>query len=89
MQTIRIQPPSGVFQEWLSLITANAIIVQSAKEVNDIVNDPDDNRILGAANEGNANFIVSRDNHLLILKEWRGIKIVNPHQFRDFMRSLI
>jgi predicted nucleic acid-binding protein len=43
--------------------------------------DPDDNRILEAAVEGRADCIVTGDNHLLRLREFRGIPILTAHDF--------
>jgi len=47
----------------------------------DRCSDPDDNRVLECAAEGKANFIVTGDNHLLTIKIYRKIKIVNPSVF--------
>lgn len=46
-------------------------------EISEITNDPTDNRILECALDGNADYIVSGDNHLLKLNEFKGIKIVS------------
>lgn len=43
--------------------------------------DSDDDKFLECAVEGNANFIVSQDSHLLKLKEFRGIRILTPSAF--------
>jgi putative PIN family toxin of toxin-antitoxin system len=45
--------------------------------------DPDDDRILECALAANAEVIVSGDTHLLELKSFRGIPIMNPRQFLD------
>lgn len=45
--------------------------------------DPDDNKILEAAIEGQANFIISNDKHLTDLRMYGGIKIVTPEEFLD------
>jgi len=37
-----------------------------------------DNRVLECAKEGNAQYIISGDKHLLSLEEYKGIKIVKP-----------
>lgn len=52
------------------------------EEIND---DPDDNKFLECAVSVSANYIVSGDGHLLNLKEFRGIKIVNPAEFIKLM----
>jgi uncharacterized protein len=46
-----------------------------------IKEDPDDDKILEAASKGKADYIISGDNHLLNLKEFRNIKIVNASTF--------
>jgi predicted nucleic acid-binding protein len=46
-----------------------------------ISDDPKDDAILACAVEGRANYIVSGDEHLLKLREHRGIKILTPREF--------
>ena len=53
------------------------------KQKLEVVEDPDDNIILECAVEGNVDYIVSNDNHLLKLGEYGGIKIVRPGEFLE------
>lgn len=46
-----------------------------------VQSDPDDDRILDAAVEAQAEIIVSGDKHLLSLGLWRGIRILSPAEF--------
>lgn len=46
-----------------------------------VKDDPDDDKILAAALESNASYIVSEDRHLRDLRSWRGIKILNRDEF--------
>jgi uncharacterized protein len=50
-----------------------------------IKNDPEDNRYLEGAVEGQADFIISGDRHLTDLKVFRGIKIVDPATFLEII----
>jgi uncharacterized protein len=43
--------------------------------------DPDDNKILELAIDGNAKIIVCGDNDLLVLNPFRDIDILRPHEF--------
>lgn len=43
--------------------------------------DPKDNKFIDTAIESSADYLVSENNDLLILKEYQGIKIVNCEQF--------
>ena len=56
-------------------------LVDPREAVDDIVDDPDDNRVLEAGAEGDADLIVSGDRHLLALGSWRHIPIVKPAEF--------
>lgn len=56
-------------------------IVEPKNRFNVVEGDSDDDKFLECAVEGNANFIVSQDNHLLKLKEFKGIKILTPSAF--------
>lgn len=69
---------------WESLILEKSVIVVPKEKV-DIVTDPDDNKFVEAALEGKAQYIVSQDKHLLVLKEYRGIKVLHPDEFLKIM----
>lgn len=47
--------------------------------------DPDDNKILECAIACGASYIVSGDKHLLNLKEYKNIKIINPKAAVDLL----
>lgn len=51
------------------------------------VRDSSDNKIISAAAEGKADYIVSRDKDLLDLKQYQGIEIVSPEEFMKILRS--
>ena len=65
---------------WESLILEKSVIVVPT-EIVDVVTDPDDNKFVEAALEGKAEYIVSQDRHLLVLKDYREIKILHPDEF--------
>jgi putative PIN family toxin of toxin-antitoxin system len=46
-----------------------------------ICTDPDNNKILECAVDGNVDYIITYDKHLLVLKEFNKIKIVTPEEF--------
>ena len=50
-----------------------------------VVADPSDDAYLLAAAEGEADYVVSGDHHLLTLRKYEGIPIVLP---RDFLQTL-
>ncbi|MBI2148038.1 putative toxin-antitoxin system toxin component, PIN family [Candidatus Woesearchaeota archaeon] len=66
------------------VMTASIHVVPTIK-LDVVKNDPDDNKILECAVSGNADYIISYDKHLLIIQEFRGIKILTPE---GFLRSV-
>ena len=50
--------------------------------------DPKDDMIIAAALESKAAYIVSEDKHLLDLKEYQGMKIMNRQQFEQELDRL-
>ncbi len=66
----------------LELIREKAFVVTKDQYKTDkITEDPDDNKFLGCALEAKAYFVVSGDNHLLSLKHFQGIQIVDATTF--------
>jgi len=67
--------------EFLELIRCQAKVVSPSQTLDVIVDDSDDNRVLEAAVEGQAGYIVSGDRHLLELRMYGEIAIVTPARF--------
>ena len=65
----------------LRTITSMGKLVDSKTKLSIVKEHISDNRILESAVDGKAEYIVSYDNHLLKLKEYKHIKILNPAQF--------
>ena len=58
-------------------------ITEPSVKIDIIKYDPDDNKILECAIAGNVDCIVSNDKHLLKIKKFRNIPILNPHDFAE------
>lgn len=58
-----------------------AKVVIPRRKINYIKDDPHDNIILECAVESESNYIVTGDEHLLGLKEYENIQILNPVEF--------
>ncbi len=69
-----------------NVLAFHSKIVEPQKKITIIKDDPD-NRILEAAAEGKADFIVSNDKHLLDLKEFEGIKIMTRENMAQWIRE--
>ena len=57
-------------------------MIQSLRDCRTVIGrDPNDNMVLGCAVEGKVQYIVSGDNDLLVLKQFRDIQIVRASDF--------
>jgi len=64
------------------------ILTEDSYKISKITEDPEDNKLLGCAMEGEADYIVSGDDHLLSLKTYKGIQIVNAHNFLNIVEKV-
>ena len=64
-----------------------AEIVYPTQWVNAVPEDPDDNKFVECALEGRAQYIISRDQDLLRLGEYEGIRMVDDVEFLDILRT--
>ena len=68
--------------EALVLLSEAAFEIQGRTDsIKPICRDSDDDLILACARQVNADYIVTGDEDLLILKNYEGISIVNPREF--------
>ena len=76
----RLHWTAGQLSDFLKHLRATAIVVTPAQALV-VARDPDDDRVLEAAQAGHADFIVSGDRDLLDLREFVGIPILTPTGF--------
>jgi putative PIN family toxin of toxin-antitoxin system len=69
----------------LSLVRLSDFVSITSR-FNVVKKDPSDDKILRTAYDGKADFIVSGDEHLLALKEFRGIKIVKVNEMLEILK---
>jgi len=68
-------------EDLIRTILSLSTIINAKIKIDIIKTDPKDNIILEAALEGKVKYIVSYDNHILNMLEFRGIKIISPTDF--------
>lgn len=72
----------------ISLIREKALVItQDRYKTDRIKKDPTDNKFLACALEADADFIVSGDNHLLELKHFHNIQIVDAKIFVNKVKN--
>lgn len=72
---------------FLSLFEERAELVVPASLRKRICRDPDDDIVLPTAIAGRADLIVTGDNDLLVLKQFRGIRILSPRQVLELLHA--
>lgn len=80
LRSFKISMPEEMIQEWKNLIIETSIMVDPIVAVKAVKDDPEDDKFIGAAVYGEADFIISQDKHLLKLKEYNKIKILKPEE---------
>ncbi len=78
--------PEGKTGALLRRLRTTATVVEPRFTLDVVKQDPPDNRVLECAVAGGASYIVTGDRHLLELKEYRGIVILNPAGFLVVLR---
>ena len=66
---------------FISIVLEIATMVKISGKVKVILEDPDDDAMLETAVVGNADYLISADQHLLKLKEFAKVKIVTASEF--------
>jgi len=73
-------PPEKITKS-LRHIQHTAVLVEQVEELAVVSADPHDDKFIACAVAGHASYIVSGDEHLLALQEYRGIPILSPALF--------
>ncbi len=74
-------------EDLLRTILSISTLIETKIKLDIIKADPKDNIILEAAINGKAEYIISYDNHLLNMIEFRNIKIISPKEFLILKKS--
>ncbi|MDP2277875.1 MAG: putative toxin-antitoxin system toxin component, PIN family [Nitrospirota bacterium] len=70
-----------------SFLYEGTILTEDFYRIHKVRKDPDDNKFIACAIEGEADYIVSGDGHLLSLKHYKGIQIVDANSFLKILRK--
>lgn len=82
IEELRADYPSRTPVEWADALAESALLVFPADRVRGVTSDPDDEMFLECALAGEVDYIVTGDKkHLLPVREYEGIKIVDAAEF--------
>ena len=85
LNEIESKRASGLAEGWRMFVAEHATLVHASK-VYKICRDPDDDEVLNCAAAARADFVVSGDKDLLVLKRLPDFKIVSPSDFLKRLR---
>lgn len=74
-------------EDLIRTIIHHSNLIETNTKIGLIKEHPKDNIILEAAFDGKAEYIISYDNHILNMLEFRGVKILNPREFLDLLKN--
>lgn len=83
----KIHLPRAVVQEIIQYLRDVTEIVEPEVVDKPVCRDKSDDRIIGTALGGDADFIITGDKDLLVLKKYKGIKMVTPREFWKHLRE--
>jgi uncharacterized protein len=79
--SVKIKFDDSEVNDILESIRDISFLVSPIVRIAEIEKDKSDNRILECGVEANTDYIITGDNHLLSLKKYKGITILNPYDF--------
>src|SRR5260221_9572685 len=74
-------------QAFINLVKTRATVILISTLIPKAATHPEDDIVLATAESGEANYIVTGDHGLQNLKEFKGIKIVNPKAFTELIQA--
>lgn len=86
-KSVQFNAPPDLAAAWLEFVRDYARHVKAATMPQGVSRDPQDDMLLAAAVAGQARFLVTGDQDLLVLADFSKTQIVSPRQFLDWLRS--
>jgi len=83
----KIKLPKNLTDQVASLLRGFAIFVDPVPLSSDACRDPDDIKILGLAVASEADYIISGDKDLQVLKRFQGIPVLSPRAFYEILQG--
>ena len=83
----KVKLPAKAAREIIALLRDNAQVIVPTKLPSNVCRDPDDIPVLGLALAARADYIVTGDKDLLVLKKFRSVPILTPRAFSDMIHE--
>ena len=83
----KLKLPEIFITETLDYLSENATSVEVNKLLSGVCRDPEDDHIIALADSAGANYIITGDEDLLILKKYGSTQIVTPRKFWELLKK--
>ncbi|MBI4745392.1 MAG: putative toxin-antitoxin system toxin component, PIN family [Deltaproteobacteria bacterium] len=83
----KVRLPQDSAQNIIDYLRDTAEVVEPELVDESVCRDKDDTRVIGAALKGKAKFIITGDDDLLVIKSYKGVKIITPREFWGVLRE--
>lgn len=84
----KLKLPNLFIAETLNYLSENATFFKVINMLSAVCRDPEDDHIIALADSAGANYIITGDEDLLILKKYGDTQIVTPRQFWELSKKL-
>jgi putative PIN family toxin of toxin-antitoxin system len=85
MNSGKFDTNNNEIEDYIKIIKKYSERIISSSVPESISRDKDDNKILQCGLDGNVDFIVTGDKDLLVLREYKTIKIINPKDYLEMV----
>jgi uncharacterized protein len=82
----RYKPSNQVIGIYLHQLRRDCLM-NTPPAVKVVEKDPTDNKYFACAKQAKAEYVISRDPHLLDIREYKGIRVVTPAQFLQILKE--
>ncbi|MCX6996855.1 MAG: putative toxin-antitoxin system toxin component, PIN family [Kiritimatiellaeota bacterium] len=86
--TRKLKVPPPTVAEFLKMLCAHAEMLEPAAVARNICRDPDDVMLLGLAEAGHADAIITGDKDLLVIKSYATTRILTPREFWELHKQV-
>ena len=83
----KLKVPPAVIEDTTDFLTNHASIQKPKRLSKRVSRDPSDDHVLALAEQSKADYIITGDEDLLILKRHGGVPIVLPRQFWEILKN--
>lgn len=84
----RLHYDAGQIDAYVDLLQQIGAMIDQVPTVRAVPDDADDDKFVALALAGNASYLVTGDEHLLVLGQYQGIRILKPAAFLGLWKTL-